>query len=189
MDFVLAQGFFQHMEDEKKVLSEIYRILKPSGKAYVDIVGKGGLIGNFVMKTMREEYSENKSFKEFIDKDLSVSSLKKVLHGMKDSIEKDDSITYKNCIKFLESLSDLIDDDLILTIEDRLYAPLYRQTSENEFIDKLKNAGFSDWYRVSRKPSYQNIRKILSPLYKNYNSQLAKILFGDGGVMNFVITR
>ena len=26
-------------------------------------------------------------------------------------------------------------------------------------------------------PSYQNIRKILAPLYKNYNSQLAKILF------------
>ena len=38
-------------------------------------------------------------------------------------------------------------------------------------------------------PSYHNIRKILAPLYKNYNSQLARILFGDGGVMNFVITK
>ena len=189
MDFVLAQGFFQHIENELNVLSEINRILKPRGKAYVDINGKGGLIGNFVMKTMREEYIENKSFKDYIEKDLSVGSLKKIICGMKESIEKDNSTPYKNCLKFLDSLSDLIDEDLILTIEDRLFAPIYRQTSENDFIDKLKRSGFSEWYRVSRKPSYQNIRKILAPIYESYDSQLAKILFGDGGVMNFVITK
>ena len=101
MDFVLAQGFFQHMENEEKVLSEIHRILKPGGKAYVDIVGKGGLIGNFVMKTMRDEYKENRSFKEYIEKDLSVNSLKKVICGMKEAIEKDDSIPTRIVLNFL----------------------------------------------------------------------------------------
>ena len=72
----------------KKKYYQNFRILKPGGKAYVDIVGKGGLIGNFVMKTMRDEYKENRSFKEYIEKDLSVNSLKKVISGMKDAIEK-----------------------------------------------------------------------------------------------------
>ena len=140
IDFALAKGFLHHLEDEQNVLSEIHRILKPNGKAYVDFNGSGGLINNFVMKTMREEYKKNQSFKGFIDRELSVKSFQNIIRGMKDSIENDNSDSYNNCIIFLDSLSKLIDEDLILTIEDRLYAPLYRQISEKEFINKFKKA-------------------------------------------------
>ena len=189
IDFALAQGFLMTLENEEKSLAEIYRILKPGGKAYVDLTGSGGLIGNFVMKTMRDEYRDNKTFKDLIDNDLNVDAFRNILNGLKKNIDNDNSTQYKNCIKFIDTLSALIDDDLMLTIEDRIYSPLYRQTTEKEFINKLKKAGFSSWYRVSKKPKYNNIRKILAPLYKNYNDRLAKILFGDGGMINMVITK
>ena len=188
-DFVLCQGVLHHLKDDEKALKEIFRVLKPGGKAYIAIVGYGGLIGNFVMQTMRNEYKENKFFKEYIDNNLNVNSLRKSIEQIKNSIDDDGTKSYINCLKLLDAISTLIDDDLILTLEDRIYAPLYRQTKEKDFYNKLDVVGFKKYYRISNKPKYNNIRKILEPIYSSYKSTLSRIFFGDGGVMNIVVIK
>lgn len=189
MDFAICQGVLHHIEDDTNALKEICRVLKPGGKAHLSIVGNGGLIGNFVMRTMREEYMENDIFKSFMDNNLDVESLKGVIDHMKTLITNEGSKEYKDCINLLDSISNLIDNDLILTIADRVYAPLYRQTTEKDFQNKVLAAGFKDCQRISTSPKYKNIRKIVEALYTNYNSNLARIFFGDGGTMSFIISK
>ncbi len=188
-DFVLCQGVLHHLHNDKDALKEIYRVLRPKRKAYISLVGNGGLIGNFVMRTMRNEYKENKFFKAYIDNNLNIDSFRKSIEEMQNAIDDDGSKSYKNSIKLLDAISALIDDDLMLTIKDRMYAPVYRQTKEKDFLKKLQDIGFKKQYRISNKPKYNNIRKILEPIYFSYKSSLSRILFGDGGVMNFIITK
>ncbi len=52
----------------------------------------------------------------------------------------------------------------------------------------LKAAGFTAWRRVSRQPSYNNIRKIVAPLYHDYQSDLARLLYGEG-MPGYVVTK
>ena len=61
--------------------------------------------------------------------------------------------------------------------------------TEKEITCLLKKVGFSSWYRVAMKTNYYNIRKIFSPLYYDYKHPLSKLFYGDGGVLNFVVTK
>ena len=189
MDFAVCQGVLHHIYDDTDALKEIYRVLKYGGKANLSLVGYGGLIGNFVMKTMRDEYQENETFKSFMDNNLDVDSFKSIIEYMKSLLPNDESESYKNSINLLDSISKLIDNDLILTIADRVYAPHYRQTKEKDFYSKILDLGFKNCQRISTTPKYKNIRKIVEPLYADYKNDLAKIFYGDGGVMNFIITK
>ena len=179
----------QHVVDEEQALSEIYRVLAPNGKFFVSVEGSGGLIGDFVMKTMREVYRDNEDFKDLIDNNLNLENIAMLISEIKNNIPNDQTESYDSSQRFLDSLLELIDQDLLLTIEDRLFAPCYRQSTESEYLEKLAEAGFSSSYRVSKSPKYSNIRKIVAPFYKNYNSPMAKILYGDGGVMSFVVSK
>lgn len=188
-DFAICQGVLHHIADDKDALKEIYRILTPEGKAHLSIVGYGGLIGNFVMRTMREEYRENEAFKSFIDGNLDVESFKSVIDYLKSLLKDDQSEEYKNSINLLTSISNLIDKDLILTLEDRIHAPLYRQTKEKDFHSKVIEQGFKTCQRISTTPKYKNIRKVVEALYTDYENDLAKIFFGDGGTMSFIVSK
>jgi hypothetical protein len=64
-----------------------------------------------------------------------------------------------------------------------MQAPLYKLYALEELTDLLRDAGFSSWYRVARKPTYRNVRKVLAPLYHRYDSPLAKLLYGDGALI------
>ena len=112
-----------------------------------------------------------------------------VIEYIKGLIRNDQSESYKNSINLLDSISKLIDEDLILTIADRVFAPLYRQTKEKDFTSKILDLGFRNCQRISTTPKYKNIRKIVEPLYTDYNNDLAKIFYGDGGVMNFIVMK
>ena len=70
--------------------------------------------------------------------------------------------------------------DLILTIKDRIQTPIYDETPIDDVVNWLENNGFVDIKRLTRYPKFNNIRQFLSPLYHNYESDLAKILFNEG---------
>ena len=189
IDFVLCQGVLHHIDNEKAALSEIFRVLSPNGKCYISVIGSGGLVGEFVSKTMRDEYKKNLIFRNFINKKLNLKDIHQLLNDIKNKITNDNSESYIQTQIFLDSLTKLIDNDLLLTIEDRVLAPIYRQSTESEYLEKLKEAGFTSSYRVSKCPDFSNIRKIVAPFYKDYTHPIAKILFGDGGSMNFVVSK
>ena len=77
----------------------------------------------------------------------------------------------------------LFDEDLALTIKDRIKSPIYLEHSEEEIVAFLKDAGFSVTQRLTRYPVYRNIRKFLSPLYYQYNSEFSKLLYGSGCIL------
>ena len=79
-------------------------------------------------------------------------------------------------------MQSLFDEDLALTIKDRIKSPVYLEHSEEEIIAFLKDAGFSSAPRLTRYPVYRNIRKFLSPLYYKYNSEFSKLLYGSGAI-------
>lgn len=187
-DFVLCQGVIHHVEDDAKALREIHRVLKASGKANLLVHGKGGLMNRLGMELMRDEYFTNPEFKTLVDEGFSPEWFAENLNWLIGQIEDDGSENYRKSVTFLECLRDLIDTDLILTIRDRLQAPKYNTYTEDDFETMLRQTGFSSWYRVSRRPTYSNIRKVLAPLYHEYRSPLAKLLYGDG-MLGFVVTK
>lgn len=77
---------------------------------------------------------------------------------------------------------ELFDVDLILTLKDRITTPIYDENSEEEIVEWLKDNGFSKIERLTRYPKYKNIRRMLSPIFYNYNSKYSKFLFGSGHV-------
>ena len=77
-------------------------------------------------------------------------------------------------------VKELLNRDLVLTIKDRIAAPLYTQSTEKELSDWLRKHGFTKIERVSRYPRLQNIRRFLAPLYSDYENKYARLFFGEG---------
>lgn len=188
-DFILFQGVIHHTSDQEQALVETFRTLKPGGAAYITVNGEGGLLNHFVMDLMRKEYRTSDVFKNIIDNDLSAAWAKEQLDYLSQQIENDGSSSYSDAITLLSSFGNLFDEDLVQTIRDRLQAPTYQLFSEEEFAGMLNAVGFSSWRRVAKAPNYKNMRKIVAPLYKNFEHPLARLLYGNGGVMNFVVTK
>ena len=81
-----------------------------------------------------------------------------------------------------ETIQMLFDDDLVLTIKDRITAPAYHEHDAEEITEAFQDLGFTDIARLTRYPEYKNFRRFLSPLYDNYDSRFAKLLYGSGSV-------
>ncbi|SPF48665.1 conserved hypothetical protein [Syntrophobacter sp. SbD1] len=182
-DFVVCHGVIHNVENDDLALSEIYRCLKPGGMANLTVLGKGGLIGRLVMELLRDEYRTNPEFTALLDHGLNPDYLAQQIDWLKMQVENDGSESYRLSLQLLDALKGLLDHDWILTLQDRVQTPVYHTYRETEFESKLGRAGFSAWRRISRKPVYQNIRKILAPLYFHYQMPLARLLFQDGALV------
>jgi SAM-dependent methyltransferase len=189
-DFILCQGVIHHTTDYNKSVEEIYRTLKPGGKTYISVVGgKGGIATRLGMEILREEYQENEAVQKFLGKDLSPDGISQQIDYLIDNIENDGTSSYKTSLTFLECVRNLLDQDFIISLKDMLCAPIYKMHTEEEFTSILKETGFTSYYRVVKKLKYFNIRKCFTPLYFNYKHPLAKLLYGDGSVLNFVASK
>ncbi|MBI3434483.1 MAG: class I SAM-dependent methyltransferase [Proteobacteria bacterium] len=182
-DFVLCQGVVHSVDDDRKALSEIARVLKKGGLANIAVLGSGGLMTRIVMDAMRDEYRTNDAFKALVDREMTPEWIKQQIDWLIPQIDDDGSASYRQCITLLESLRNLLEQDFILTVRDRMQAPIYRTYGYEEMAGLLGEAGFSSWRRVARKPTYRNVRKILAPLYHHYDSPLAKLMYGDGALI------
>ena len=188
LDFVLCHGVIHHVEDDQTALNEISRILKVGGKAYITVVGKGGLFNRLTMDLMREEYQSDRSFREFINVQLTTKWIQESIIWLESNMDKDTSYCYRKAKDLLGSLKILLDDDFILSLKDVLQAPIYHNYKEEDFENMLHEAGYTSWYRVAQKPYYKNIRRIVAPLYFDFQSELSRLFYGDG-YLNMVVTR
>lgn len=177
-DFCHCAGVLHHTANVFKGLKELARVTKIGGILYVSTYGKGGLLRE-ITSFLRKKYQNDNEFKNLIDnlneKDL-VNLFKWVtsvmaLHG--DNIAKNIPLSL---------IKELFDKDLVLTIKDRITAPVYHENSEEELVNWLKNNGFSKIERLTRYPKYNNIRRFLSPLYFEYDSKYSRLLCGSGVV-------
>ena len=95
------------------------------------------------MNFLRPKYQKEKKFKNFVDILLN-KNFRKYLNFLKKNYDKDTNILF-NKFKFL------FDEDLKLTIKDRLMAPKYKTYVEKELRTYLKKIGFKDIKRVKKK--------------------------------------
>ncbi|PIW26399.1 MAG: hypothetical protein COW30_15110 [Rhodospirillales bacterium CG15_BIG_FIL_POST_REV_8_21_14_020_66_15] len=182
-DFVICLGVIHHVDDDRRAVQEIYRTLKPGGHAHIFVAGEGGLISKFLMQPARVEYRDNPAFAQFIDSMNLLAKTNESLDWLLANIDDDGSEAAKNCLSLLESLKRLVDHDFELTVLDRLQAPIYKAYTEDKFTQMLEGAGFRNIRRLRRRPHFDNVRKILAPMYENYDHELSKLLLGTGSLL------
>ena len=175
-DFVYCNGVLHSTTDLFGGLSELSRVTKHGGTLYFSIFGAGGLFSQ-ITKVLRNEYTKNLNFKSLID-NLTEQKIMESLNLIYTELEKHDEPIINKIP--LDTITSLIDNDLILTIKDRIQTPIYDETPIDDVVNWLENNGFVDIKRLTRYPKFNNIRQFLSPLYHNYESDLAKILFNEG---------
>jgi ubiquinone/menaquinone biosynthesis C-methylase UbiE len=187
-DFIVCHGVIHNVDNDDLALREICRCLKPGGMANLTVLGKGGLLGRLVMELLRDEYRTNPEFAALLDHELTPGYLTEQIDWLKMQVDNDGSESYRFSLQLLDALKGLLDQDWILTLQDRVQTPVYHTYREAEFEAKLRTAGFSAWHRISRQPAYQNVRKIVAPLYLHYQSPLARLFYQDGTLV-MVVTK
>lgn len=175
-DHVHCAGVLHHSADIYRGLSELARVAKPGGTLHIALYGKGGIVRDIV-GFLREKYASDRKFKSFVD-NLDEAYLAEtfgwILSVMK---QQGDQLATRLPLK---SLTKLFDKDLILSIKDRITAPVYTESSQEEITDWLKGNGFVNIKRLSRYPRYENVRRFVSPLYLHHDHELARMMYGSG---------
>ena len=173
-DFILCSGVIHHVKNDIKGLKEIHRTLKKNGICHLMVHGSGGLLSKFVMDILRPEYNKNLSIKIFLNK---------IMFGKLKNYNKFFEKNYdKESLKIIKFIKKYIDNDLLLTIQDRVLAPKYKTYNLVDMKKLLKKIGFKDIYRIKKKVEFKNIRRLLAPFYFNYNHEISKALYGDGNI-------
>ena len=177
-DFAHCSGVLHHAADVFTGLKELARVTKPGGILYIMTYGKGGLIRDIVT-CLRQKYQQDAAFKQFVDHldaGFFIDLLQHLAAGM---LAHGDAYGAKLS---QELIHELVDADLVLTIKDRITAPLYQEHSEAELTAALRELGLTRIERLTRYPQFTNIRRFLSPLYFRYDSDFARLFYGDGSV-------
>lgn len=175
-DFVYCSGVLHHTVDTFAGLKELARVTKPGGIRYIMTIGKGGLITE-ITDFLRSKYKDDEEFKEGVD-NLEASQLLELWEWVVGSMEKQgETIGRKIPIEIVEAL---LDEDLVLTIKDRMMAPIYSRDSEIEIFETLSNNGLVNIKKIKRYPQMRNIRKFLCPFYHEYDNPFSRFFFGEG---------
>ena len=179
-DFILCQGVINHVNNDLKCLKEIHRTLKKNGKFHLNVAGEGGLFTDFTIKTIRPEYKKNPIVKKFINK-IMYNNFDDYKIFFNKNLDKGS----KKIFKFL---SRFVDEDLFLTIQDRVLSPKQNTYNEKKLKKLLSRMGFKNIYRIKKKVKFKNIRRLLSPLYYNHDSEISRALYGEGD-LSLVMTK
>jgi len=172
IDYLICSGVIHHMKNDKEGCKEIYRVLKKNGKALIIVNGKGGVISEIFNLVLRPFFKIKKN-KILFEKIFSNSYLKK--------FDKFLLTHYSNKEKkIFNYLKNYLNKELILTLRDRIYSPLYKSYECTSLTNFLKKIGFKKIQRIEKKIKYDNIRFLLTPLYSNHKNEISKILYGDG---------
>jgi|TARA_B100001964_G_scaffold150657_1_gene165813 ubiquinone/menaquinone biosynthesis C-methylase UbiE len=179
-DFILCQGVLHHMDNDIQGLKEIYRTLKKGGKSLLTVEGSGGLLNKFLIEVIRPEFKNNQKIRNFLTKIMSgnLKNYEKFMFNHYNSETK----------KIVNFLLKYLDQDLILTIRDRILAQKYKTYNEEALRKILSNIGFINNYRIKKKVKYNNIRRIVAPLYYDYSHQISRALYGEG-VISLIATK
>lgn len=173
-DFVHCAGVLHHSTDIYKGLAELCRVVKPGGMLHVSVNGSGGIMRDF-SNVLRDRYQKDSGFKKLID-----NLRGKDLLTLWDWISREMESHGDNSQLSREAARQLFNEDLVLTIKDRVQAPLYLETTEQEMKDFLHKHGFRKIERLKKYPVQHNIRRYLAPFYNDYDHPIARLLYGDG---------
>ncbi len=177
-DFTHCAGVLHHTTDPDKGLKELARVTKKGGLLYINVYGSGGLVRD-VETFFRDKYIRDSRFKRFVD-NLNGDYFMEMWDWVVSSMAEHGDKLGKLIPKFL--IKQMFNEDLVLTIKDRITAPLYHQSTEKELTEKLRKNGFTKIERLKRYPKQNNIRKFLNPFYFQYDHKFSRLLYGEGNL-------
>lgn len=181
LDFIACNGVIHHLAEPDAAMSALSARLRPGGHLYLYLMGKGGVLRDFVMKILRDLYTTDPGFKRLIDSDPDV--VRSALIGGARSIlvTRSNSLPeqYKGLVPLLE---DVIDVDFVLTLKDRVATPIYEQYDLPMAIELLERHGFTLVDRVFPAPRFKNIRALLEDVYAFPDDPISIFLMGSGNL-------
>jgi ubiquinone/menaquinone biosynthesis C-methylase UbiE len=180
-DFVICDGVLHCTGDIDKGLSEICRVVKSGGSIYISTMGEGGVMKEFEI-ILRERYKTDEWFRSFIDNLDSRTVIELFLLAQRGN---NSDANDEECLENVTALQNLLDDDLCLTIKDRIQSPLYDTISVRALLKALSELSITNICRISHPIQFYNIRRYLAPYYYDYSHPVAKFLYGDGYLQVF----
>lgn len=173
-DHIHAAGSLHHMQNKDTVFSTIRNLSELTTKSmFLSITGPGGILKD-INDTLRKKYKQDSEFQELID-NLEADDISNMCAFVRNNL---DDYTAEFVVAYLQSE---IDQDLVLTIKDRICSPTYLRFSESELREFLTTeCEFGTIRRLKYYPRMTNIRKLLAPFYHEYNNEYASILYGEG---------
>jgi len=180
-DIINCSGVIHHTNSYQKSFKQIYKCLKKGGTAFIVVHGSGGLLTKFTMEILRKEYNNNKLVKNIMN-DIMNNKTKKYLQFFKKELNNSN---YKKIQKIFDILSD---NDLRMTIKDRVLSPKYQLFNYKILKKYLISIGFSKMERTPIKPKFDNVRDLVAPLYFKPDYKLSKFFYGDG-MLRFKLTK
>jgi len=175
-DFTLCAGVLHHIANPWLGLKELARVTKAGGVLYVEVYGEGGLIRQ-ITKILRDQYTEDIGFKRTIDR-LKPKDFLLVYDWIVSKMKARGDPYWKRVPRKI--INKLFDEDLVLTIKDRIQAPIYQEISYADLVSWLKGNGFINIMRLTRYPRFRNVRRFLSPFYSEFDHDFSRFLYGDG---------
>jgi SAM-dependent methyltransferase len=179
-DFVHCAGVLHHTREPERGFAELARVTRPGGHTFVTVMGTtGGLVYEAVNR-LRDAYRADAAFRATVDR-LTADDLRAALEWLLAVKDEHEPSTPEE----RRFVLGLVDEDLVLTLKDRLQAPTYHgfACDERRVRGWYDHGGFAEVRRVSRYPyGFRNVRRFLAPLYVRYDHPLSRLLFGDGYV-------
>ncbi|OAI45217.1 hypothetical protein AYO42_03185 [Rhizomicrobium sp. SCGC AG-212-E05] len=175
-DFSLCCAVLHHTSDPLRGLREVCRVTKPGGSIFVNTQGAGGLM-KAITRAAHDLYLNDESFRDHID-GLTAETMRGALRWIgREMLANDDKA---GNTMLADSIVNLLDQDLVLTIFDRIKAPAYNDITEADLLAVLDEFGFTQRRRISHYHQFKNVRRFLAPMYYRPHDPLAKVMYGEG---------
>ena len=179
-DFVHCAGVLHHTADPARGHRELVRVTSPGGYTFVTVMANGdGLLYQFI-NLMRERYEREPAFRALID-GLTAEQVLSGLGWLLAEKERHEPTPAEEA----RTLRSLIDNDLILTIKDRIQAPTYHgfAFTERQVRGWFEGQGCVEVTRLSRYTyGFANLRRFLAPMYLHHDHPIARLWLGEGYV-------
>jgi SAM-dependent methyltransferase len=175
-DFAICDGVLHNTGDVARGIRELCRVVKPGGGLYISTRGEGGLMSE-IEGLIRNHYENDPEWRRLID-ELDAKDFEKVFDWISAEMARngDDFGTKVS----LELFRAMFDADLVLTIKDRIQAPVYEAITEAEVVRIMSEHGFINFARPVSYIKYDNVRRFLAPFYYDYANKISKMLYGEG---------
>lgn len=179
LDLITCSGVLHHIEDPHATMRTVTRDLAPGGHFYLMLIGKGGIVRNFVMRDLRELYQTDDRFRAFME--LEPEAMVDIVSvGLAELADERDRPLPQREAQLLEALAGGIDVDFMLTLKDRVMSPIYTAYDMPMAEQLLAEHGLRIVQRVHPAPQFGNIRSILEPAIAHPERPLSRILMGSG---------
>lgn len=178
-DFVACHGVLIHVnnvDEARRGFDELARVTKPGGYLYAVFGIIGGLFEDAILPAARAYYHGNPEFRKFID-GVKPSDFHRLIDIVEDGLRR-----HEGDSRDLSPLKAMFDEDLCVTIQNVLQAPVNLAINEDMIREMYAENRFNDLRRLRRYVRRPNIRRFFAPLHYQRDDPIVCQFYGSGSL-------